>query len=120
MGDYLAPSWHLLLHNGIDALSLSHTGQHLCQKLVSNHMWQQTVSASTVGAREHHPQAFRAVRMRWPLKGCGGSFIPGSFQTLARFGNHLHLCLVNHCIGRVALIGPSSGTQDLKATVLSC
>lgn len=100
MGGYSAPSWHLLLHNGIDSLSLSHTGQQLCQKLVSDHMWQQMLSVSTVGTQARYPQAIRVLWMHWPAKGCRGSFIPGSFQTLGSFGNHLHLCFVNHCVGR--------------------
>lgn len=32
MGGYSAPSWYRLLHNGVDSLSLSHTGQQLCPK----------------------------------------------------------------------------------------
>lgn len=47
VGGYSASSWHLLLHNGID--SASHTGEQLCQKLVSNPMWQQMLSAKCGG-----------------------------------------------------------------------
>lgn len=100
MGGYLAPSWHLLLHNGVDSLSLSHIGQQLCQKLVSDHMWQQMLSVSMVGTQARYPQTFRVLQMRWPAKGCRRLFIVGSVQTLGSFGNHLHLCFVNHCIGR--------------------
>lgn len=70
MGGYSAPSWYLSLHNGVDSLSLSHTGQQLCQKLVSDHTWQQMLSVSVVNIRASYHQAFEVLRVHWPAKGC--------------------------------------------------
>lgn len=75
MDGYLAPRQCLALHNGFDNLNLSHTRQELCQKLGSDHMWQQMLPVRVVGTWVCYCQAHSVLQMHWLVKMCRRSSI---------------------------------------------
>lgn len=121
MDGYLAPRQCLALHNGFDNLNLSHTRQELCQKLGSDHMWQQMLPVRVVGTWVCYCQAHSVLQMHWLVKMCRrSSILPWLISGLGKLWKTFSpLFFLNHNVYETFL-GLSSKIQVLKSTMLSC